>query len=179
MQRQPPLQIPLRTRDFVAVQPSAYANFNSLAPEAQRRIDRLAHRAPEAYALFQLQRDRFRHQLRVQFGLVHFLDVDKNVFAPGALLQIGLELVDLRALAPDDDPGPRRLDDDAQLVARPLNLDGAHARRLELVLQLGLQLDVFVQLFVVIPLGKPARLPRLGEAEAETIRMDFLSHCFS
>jgi hypothetical protein len=76
-------------------------------------------------------------------------------------------------------PGTRRLDNDAQLVARTLDLDRAHARRLELVLQLVLQLDVFEQLLVVIPLGKPARLPRLGVAEAKTIRMDFLSHCFS
>src|SRR5579864_588740 len=31
VQRQTPLQIPLRTRDFVAVQSSAHANFDSLA----------------------------------------------------------------------------------------------------------------------------------------------------
>src|SRR5438309_47697 len=110
--------------------------------------------------------------LSFELMLVHFLDVDKNILARGPLLQFRLELVDLCALAPDDDPGPRRLDNDAQLVARPLDFDGAHARRLELVLQLRLQLDVLMQLLVVIPLGKPARLPRLGVAEAKTIRMD-------
>src|SRR5579859_2644466 len=94
VQRQPPLQIPLRPRDFVAVQTSAHANFDSLAAEAQRRVHRLAHRAAEADALFQLQRDRLRHQLRVELGLVYFRDVDKNILAPGALLQIALELID-------------------------------------------------------------------------------------
>src|ERR1700722_11119757 len=110
---------------------------------------------------------------------MHFLDVDKNIFALGAALQLGLQFVDFRALAPDDDSGTRRLDNDAQLVARTLDLDRAYARRLELVLQLGLQLDVFVQLLVVIALSEPARLPGLGVAQAKTVRMDFLSHCFS
>jgi len=64
-------------------------------------------------------------------------------------------------------------------VARTLDLNRTHARRLELFLQLVLQLDVFEQQLVVVPLHKPARLPRLGVAEAKTIRMDFLSHCFS
>src|SRR5580704_9617292 len=48
VQRQPPLQIPLRTGDFIAIQPSAHANFDSFAAETQRRIDRLAHRPPES-----------------------------------------------------------------------------------------------------------------------------------
>src|SRR5215831_5256080 len=107
---------------------------------------------------------------------MHFLDIDENVLAAGAFLQLRFQLVDFRALAPDDDPGPRRLDDDAQLVTRTLNLDCADARRLELLLQLILQLHVLVQLFVVIPLRKPARLPRLRKPKPESVRMDFLSH---
>src|ERR1700733_3011030 len=79
VQRQTPLQIPLRARDFVSVQASAHANFNSLAPEAQRRIYRLAHRAAKAHALFQLQRNRLRNQLGIELGLVHFLDVDEHL----------------------------------------------------------------------------------------------------
>src|SRR6516165_8441559 len=57
VQRQPPLQIPLRPRDFVAVQAARDTYLDPLAPEAQCRIHALAHRAPEANALFQLQRD--------------------------------------------------------------------------------------------------------------------------
>jgi len=37
---------------------------------------------------------------------MHFLDVDVH-FALGALLHILLQLVDFRALAPDDDARPR------------------------------------------------------------------------
>src|SRR5215471_6162717 len=179
MQRKASLQIPLRPRDFIPVQTSADANLDSLATEPQRRIYRLAHGAPETHAFLQLQRNRFRHQLRVEFGLMDFLDIDENVFAAGALLQLRFQLVDFRTLAPDDDPRPRRLDDDAQLVAGTLDLNCADASRLELLFQLILQLHILVQLFVVVPLSKPARLPRLGKPKPESVRMDFLSHCFS
>ena len=175
MQRQPPLQIPLRTRDFVAIQSPAHPHLDALAAEAQRRVYRLAHRPPETHALFQLQRNRFRHQLRIQFRLMHFLDIDMHL-ARRALLQILLQLVDFRALAPDDDSRTRRLDNDPQLVARTLDLDRAHTRRLELFFQFGLELVVFEQQLVVILLDKPARLPRLGIAEAESVRMNLLSH---
>ena len=84
---------------------------------------------------------------------MHFLDVDEHL-AAGALLQLGLELVDLRALASDDDARTRRRDDDAQLVAGTLDLDRADARRLQLVLQLSLQLDVFEQQLVVVALRR-------------------------
>ena len=82
---------------------------------------------------------------------MHFLDVNED-FAVGALLQLCLEFINLGALASNDDARTRRLDDDAQLVARTLDLDRAHARRLQLVLQLRLQLDVFDQKLGVIAL---------------------------
>src|SRR6266700_3243383 len=107
---------------------------------------------------------------------MHFLDVDKDL-ARGAFLQVNLELVNLRAFASDDDPRTGRADDDAQLVARTLNLDRAHARRLEFVLQLFLQLYIFQKQLVVIALHEPARPPWLGIAKAKSVRMDFLSHC--
>src|ERR1700691_1177421 len=120
-QRQPALQVPLRACDFISIQPSAHSHLDSLATEAQRRIHRFAHGAPESNTLLQLQSNRLGNKLRVELRLVHFLDVDKH-FARRALLQVDLQLVDLRALAPDNNSRPRRLDDDPQLVARPLNL---------------------------------------------------------
>ena len=59
---------------------------------------------------------------------MHFLDIHENIFAAGALLQFAFELVDLRTLAPNDDPGPRCLDDDAQLIPRTLDLNRTHTR---------------------------------------------------
>src|SRR5262249_47394800 len=95
------------------------------------------------------------------------------------LLQVLLQLVDLRALAPDDDPRTRGADNDAQLIARSLDLNRAHARRLELFLQLVLQLHVLEQQLVVVPLHEPARPPRLGIAKPKSVRMDLLSHAFT
>src|SRR5581483_4658582 len=166
VQRQAPLQVPLGTGDLVAVQPAADPHLDSLAAEAQRRIYRLAHGAAKADALFQLQGDGLGHQLRIQFGLVNFLDVHVHLTV-GALLQLLLELVDLRALAANND-------------ARALNLDGADARGLQLLLELILELDVFQQQLVVIAVHEPPRLPRLGVADAESVWMNFLSHipCF-
>jgi len=54
--------------------------------------------------------------LRIELRLVHFRDVDEDI-AVGALLQLDLKLVDLGALAADDDARTRGLDDDAQFVA--------------------------------------------------------------
>ena len=63
VQRQTSLQIPLRTRDFISVQPAAHPDLDAFAAEAQRRVHSFAHGPAEAHAFFQLQRNRFRHQL--------------------------------------------------------------------------------------------------------------------
>src|SRR5580704_4696047 len=49
-----------------------------------------------------LTRDVLAHQLCVQLRLVDLENVDKD-FAVGPLLNVSLQLVDLRALAADDD----------------------------------------------------------------------------
>src|SRR5262249_7930185 len=124
LQRQPPLQVPLEAGDFMAIQAAATPHLDSFAPETQRTIHGFAHGAAEANALLELQRDRLRDQLCIKLGLVHFLDVDVDL-ARSALLHFLFQLVDLGAFAADDDAGTRGLDDDAQLVARTLDLDGA------------------------------------------------------
>src|SRR5258708_9190901 len=175
MQWQPHLQIPLGARDFISIQPSTDPHLDAFAAEAQSRIHSLAHGAAETNALFQLQCNRLRYQLRVEFRLMHFLDVDKHL-SRRPLLQFALQLVNLRAFAADNDPRPRRLDNDAQLVARTLDLNRTHARRLQLVLQLALQINVFEQQFVVVPLPKPARLPRPVVTHPKTLRRTFSPH---
>src|SRR5450755_159832 len=134
VQRQPTLQIPFRTRDFVAIQAATDPDLDALAAETQCRIDRLAHGAAEADTLFELQCNRFRNQLGIEFRLVHFLNIDVDL-APGALLHVPFELVDLGPLASDNDARTRCLDDDPQLVAGTLDFNRTHARRLELVFQ--------------------------------------------
>jgi hypothetical protein len=80
-----------------------------LGAEAEGGVDRLPHGAAEGDALLQLEGHRLRHQLRVELGLQDLLDVDEDLLA-GLLLDLLLELVDLLALAPDDDAGTRGVD---------------------------------------------------------------------
>src|SRR5579863_5489885 len=54
VQRQASLEVPLTAGDFSAVQPPATAYLDSFATEAQRRVHRLAHGAPEGDALLEL-----------------------------------------------------------------------------------------------------------------------------
>jgi len=79
-----------------------------LQPKRSAESTALRIARAEGHALFKLQRNRLRHELRIQLRTVHFLDVDVH-FALGALLHFLLQLVDLRALAPDDDARPRRV----------------------------------------------------------------------
>src|SRR6266852_5928672 len=175
LQRQPPLQVPFLARDFRSVQPPCHAHLDAFAAKAQRRIHRFAHRAPERHAFFELQCNRFRHQGRIQFRPMHFLDVDVH-FALGALLHILLELVDFRALAPDDDARPRRVNSHHQLVCSTLDVNRADARALQFLFQFLAELDVFVKQIGIVLVGIPPRLKRLVVAQPESVRVRLLSH---
>jgi hypothetical protein len=148
-----------------------HADLDALAAEAQRRIDRLAHGAPEADALFQLQRDRFRHQLRVEFRLVHFLNVDMD-FAARRFCSSCLSLSISAPLRPMMMPGRAvRMMMRSLLPGRSISTELTPAD-FSLSFSSFFSLYVFEQQLVVVPLDKPARLPRLGVAEAESVWMN-------
>jgi hypothetical protein len=79
-------------------------------------------------ALLELRRHRLGDQLRVELGLLDLLDVDEDL-AAGLLLDLLLQLVDLGALAADDDARPRGEDVDLQLVGRALESRPSRRRR--------------------------------------------------
>src|SRR5450432_277880 len=177
LQRQAALQIPFLAGDFRAVQAAGHANLDAFAAEAQSGVHRFAHGAAKSHALFKLQRDGFGDQLRVQLRAMHFLNVDVH-FTLGTLLHVLLELVDLRAFAADDDAGARGIDAHDQLVSGALDVDGADARALQLFLELGAQLHVFVEQLGVVAIGVPARLPRFVVAQSKSVRVCLLSHAY-
>ena len=76
----------------------------------------------------------------------------------------------------DDDSGPGRVDRDAKLVRHPLDFDVADTGMGELLLQIALQLQVFVEQPAVVALCEPARAPGLGDSEPESVRMCLLTH---
>src|ERR1700722_1965437 len=175
MQRQLALQIPFAARDFGPVQPARDANLDTLAAKAQRRIDGFSHRSAKCYALFELQRNGFGHQLRIELWFVNFLNIDEN-FALGLLGEVALELLDFGALAPDNDTRPRGADGDPQLIAGPVHFNRADAGGFQPLAQRALQLQVFPQKLGVVRLGEPARSPGLCDAQTKAVRMYFLSH---
>ena len=89
---------------------------------------------------------------------------------------IALELVDLRALATDDDARTRRVDDDLQTIGGALDIDVRNAGAGKALLQIALQLQIFKQELAKLLLRKPVRMPVLVVAEAKTVWMNFLTH---
>ena len=61
------------------------------------------------------------------------------------LARVLLQLLDLGALAADDDAGARGADGDAQLVAGAIDFDRADAGRLQPLAQAFLQFEIFLQ----------------------------------
>src|SRR4029079_14999533 len=178
LQRQLAVQVPLGAGDLGAVQAAGYAHLDAAGAEAQRRLHRLAHRAAEGDALFELHRHRLGDELRVEFRLLAFLGVDEDV-AAGLLLDFLLQLVDFRPLAADDDPRPRGVDVDLEPVDRALGLDLGDAGVREALLQALAQRQILVQQLRVLTVRVPARTPRLVETEAEPKRVNLLAHCYS
>src|SRR5690606_18407489 len=115
VQRQPTFLVPLGARDLGTAEPPGHHDLDSLAAEAERRLHRLFHGATERHSTLELAGDRLRNQLRVELGPLNLLNVDVHL-AAGLLDQIVAQLVDLRALAADDDAGPRGVDGHPQLV---------------------------------------------------------------
>src|SRR5262245_54996825 len=169
------MQVPLRAGDLGAVQAARDAHLDAARAEAQRRFHRLAHRAAERHALLELHRHRFGDELRIELRLLDLLDVDEDL-AVGPLLDLLLQLVDFRALAPDDEAGARGVDVDLQLVGGALDLDLRDARVREALLEAVAQLEILVQQLRVVLVGEPARAPGLVEPEPKAVRMDFLTH---
>src|SRR6185436_16613276 len=94
----------------------------------------------------------------------------------GLLLDLLLELVDLLALAPDDDAGAGGEDAHLQLVGGALDVDPRDARMGEALLQVLLQRQVLVEEVRVLLARVPPAAPGLVVPEPETDRMDFLTH---
>src|ERR1700679_1528268 len=94
VQRQMAPEKPLGARDLVSVETAGDADLDTLAAKAESRVDRLAHGTAEADTLLKLQRNVLSNQLSIELRLVDLEDVNEDL-AASALLDVGLELVDL------------------------------------------------------------------------------------
>src|SRR5207237_1838921 len=177
VERHAAVAVPLAARDLTAAQPARAGDADAVGAEPQRGGHGLLHGAPERHALLELERHVLGHELGVELGMDDLLDVEVDLLAR-ARLQLVLELLHLRALAADDDAGPRREDGDAGAVGRALDVDARDAGVVELVLDEPPDLHVLVEQVRVVLRREPARAPRelRHGAEAEADRMRLLAH---
>src|SRR5439155_27012186 len=121
--------------------------------------------------------DAFADELRIDFRTMELRNIDVDL-AIGPFLDIGVELGGLGTFAADDDAGARCVNRDAKLVRHPLDFDIADTRVVQLFLEVALQFEIFMKQAAVITFCKPARTPRLGNAQTESVRMCLLTHLF-
>src|SRR5271165_5446485 len=179
MQRHAAFAIPLEPGDFGAAEAARAVDADAFRAEPHRRLNGALHRAAERHAALELLGDRIRDQGRVDFGLAHLDDVDRD-FRGRQLRHLLAQLVDVGALLADDDAGAGRVDIDPRLLVRPLDDDLRDRRLLEALHQDVADLHVLVQQLAVLgPARVPAGIPRAVDAEAQPDRIDLLTHCAS
>src|SRR4026208_995099 len=151
--------IPLAARDLTAAEPARAGDADAIGAEPERGGHGLLHGPPARPALLQLQSPVLGDELGVELGMDDLLDVEVDLLAR-AHLELVLELLDLGALAADDDAGSGREDRDARPVGRALDVDLRDARVMGRVLDVAADLHVLVQQVGVVLPRKPPRRPR-------------------
>jgi len=161
---------------FTAAQAPGNLNHDALGACAHGPTGRLFHRPLPADAALQLLGHVLCHQLRVGLRLINLAHVDLDLLV-GQLLQIDPQHIDVRALAPDDNPGLGRVDDNVDLVGLALDLDETDACPRRVAVNHGADIAILAKLIhVVIPHSKPSALVLLDNAQAKAGRMYFASH---
>src|ERR1019366_7598002 len=167
VQRDAALALPLAAGDVGAAEAARALDADALGAEGHGHLDGLLHGAAEGDAALELEGDVLSHELRLDLGLLHFLDVEED-FLAGELRELVLDLLDLLALAADDNAGAGGVDLDADAVGRALDEDARHGGLLELLHELlPDHLVLEEELGEVFLLRKPAGLPVAADGEAE------------
>src|SRR6185312_5612114 len=175
VQRDAALAVELRARHLRAAQAARALHPDALRARLERRLHGLAHRTTERHPARQLLGDTLRDELRVDLRRLHLEDVEVDVLA-GELLEVTPDAVGLGAAAADDDARTRGVDVDVDAVTGALDLDPADAGALHALRQHATDRDVFLHVVAVELVGVPPALVPGGDAEAEPVGVDLLSH---
>src|SRR5688572_23973975 len=176
VQRHATFAVPLRTRDLGAVEAAGDVDLDAQRAQAHRVADGALHRAAEHDAALELLRDRFGHQLRVEFRLADFGDVDVRRDAH-QVTDFLAQLLDVLATLADHHARAGGVDRDARVVGRTLDQDLRDAGLRELLAQHVADLEVGDQVLGVLLLaGEPLGIPVLGDAQADAGRMNFMTY---
>src|SRR5688572_3460248 len=176
VQRDAALALPFAAGDVGAAKAARALDLDAVDAERHRDLDGLLDRAAEGDAALELERDVLGHELGLDLGLLHFLDVEED-FLAGELAEGDLHVLHFLALLADDNAGAGGEDLDADAVAGALDEDARHRGLLELFHQCGADdLVLMEELGEILLAREPARLPVATNGEAETCRVGLLSH---
>src|SRR4030042_169425 len=117
---------------------------------------------------------RYHSERAICLRASDLLDRDRDLLLD-ELLQVLLEVLDLGALLPDDDSGPRRVDDDVDAAGLPFDLQRRHAGVDEPLLDASPGAQVLLQVRGAVLLGVPPRSPILDAPQPKPVRMYLLS----
>src|SRR3569833_1461026 len=133
VQRNATFAVPLRARDFAAVQAARHTHLHAQGATAHGAHHGALHGAAEHHALLDLLRDAVRDQLRVELRLADLADVEAHVVDGHAeqLRRLLAQLLDVLTLLADDDAGARGLDGDVHLLRGTLDRHAADRSVLE------------------------------------------------
>src|SRR4029077_2468450 len=108
------LAVGLRTGDFRPIEAAGDAHFDAQRAGTHGVGHRALHGATEHHPLFQLLRNTFGHEFRVEFGLANLGDIEPHVVHRHAenLGHGGAELFDVLALLADHDSRACRMNGD-------------------------------------------------------------------
>ena len=134
VQRHAALALPFAAGDVGAAEAARALDADAVGAERHGHLDRLLHGAAEGDAALELEGDVLGHELRLDLGLLDLLDVEEDL-AAGQLGELGLDVLDLLALAADDDAGAGGVDLDADAVGGALDEDARHGGLLQLLHQ--------------------------------------------
>src|SRR5262245_17340991 len=136
--------VPFRTRNLSAVQSTGATKLDPLSAKIHCSLNGLLHRAPISNATFNLQRDIFGDQLRIELRRLDFLYIDLHLFAVGHLGNFFRHLLDFRALASDHNSRTRCVNGHTNGIPSPLNHDFGDCCELKLLLHVIANLQVVV-----------------------------------
>src|SRR3954470_11822272 len=175
VQRDAAFAVELRAGHLGPTQATRALHPDALGDGLERRLHSLAHRTTEGHAAGQLLGHALRDELRVDLRRLHLEDVEVDVLA-GELLEVATDAVGLSTAATDHDARTRGVDVDVDPVTRALDLNAADAGALHALRQHATDRDVFLHVVAVELVGVPPALVPGGDAEAEPVGVDLLSH---
>lgn len=165
----------IATSDFCTIETTGHTNLHTDGSCLHRALD--GHLACSAvwHSALDLALDALGNTNSVCIWILDFVNIDLKRTAK-FLLELLAEIFDSSTLLTDDHAWLTAIEDNGSLLPA-IDLDGAHASILELLLKETANLHISEEESLVLLLRcKPCRRPRVRDAETEAVGVNFLTH---